>query len=108
MKESAARNSVGKRIEKLSQECAEIENQICELEGLNSRQSLSDLEFDLMRELLASFKDGIDEMTVEQKRAAIRTLVRKAVWDGVNVHLVLFGAEGDIEIPVTHRGEDSK
>lgn len=108
LKESAARNSVGKRIEKLSQECAEIENQICELEGLNSRQSLSDLEFDLMRELLASFKDGIDEMTVEQKRAAIRTLVRKAVWDGVNVHLVLFGAEGDIEIPVTHRGEDSK
>lgn len=108
LKASAARNSVGKRIEKLSQECAKIENQICELEGLNSRQSLSDLEFELMRELLASFKDGIDEMTVEQKRAAIRTLVRKAVWDGVNVHLVLFGAEGDIEIPVTHRGEDSK
>ena len=108
LKESAARNSVGKRIEKLNRECVEIENQIRELEGLNSRQPLSALEFNLMRELLASFKDGIDEMTVEQKRAAIRTLVRKAVWDGVNVHLVLFGAEGDIEIPVTHRGEDSK
>ena len=34
-------------------------------------------------------------MTVEQKRAAIRTIVRKVVWDGVNAHVILFGVRDD-------------
>ena len=39
-------------------------------------------------------------MTVEQKRAAIRTIVRKVVWDGVNAHVILFGVKDDeIEYP---------
>ena len=39
-------------------------------------------------------------MSVEEKRAAIRTVVRKVIWDGVNAHVVLFGAdENDIEFP---------
>lgn len=37
---------------------------------------------------------------VEQKRAAIRTIVRKVVWDGVNAHAILFGVRDDeIEYP---------
>jgi hypothetical protein len=53
-----------------------------------------------MRQLLTVFKDGIDEMTIEQKRAAIRTIVRKVIWDGVNAHVVLFGVQDDeIEYP---------
>ena len=39
-------------------------------------------------------------MTVEQKRAAIRTIVRKVVWEGVNAHVILFGVrDDDIEYP---------
>ena len=39
-------------------------------------------------------------MTIEQKRAAIRTIVRKVVWDGVNAHVILFGVKDDeIEYP---------
>lgn len=39
-------------------------------------------------------------MTVEQKRVAIRTIVRKVVWDGVNAHVILFGVKDDeIEYP---------
>ena len=57
-------------------------------------------DIDVMRQLLSVFKDSIDEMTVEQKRSAIRTLVRKVVWDGVKAHIILFGAQDDdIEYP---------
>ena len=70
------------------------------MEGLTSQHALSDIEFDVMRQLLSVCKDSIDEMTVEQKRSAIRTLVRKVVWDGVNAHIILFGAQDDdIEYP---------
>lgn len=86
--DSVAKNHVAKRIEQLNQECVAIDSRIQELEGLTSQHALSDIEFDVMRQLLTIFKEGIDEMTIEQKRAAIRTLVRKVVWDGVYAHAV--------------------
>lgn len=105
--DSVAKNHVAKRIEQLNQECVEIDARIRELEGLTSQHALSDIEFDVMRQLLTVFKNGVDEMTIEQKRAAIRTLIRKVVWDGVNAHVILFGVQDD-EISKTHWGEDSK
>ena len=48
-----------------------------------------------MRQLLTVFHDNIDDMTVTQKRAAIRTVVRKVVWDGKVAHVVLFGSSKD-------------
>ena len=53
-----------------------------------------------MSQLISVFKNSIDEMSVEQKRAAIRTLVRKIIWDGTNAHLILFGVQDDeVEYP---------
>mgnify|MGYP003301045984 CR=1 FL=1 len=93
-----AKKQIAKRIEKLNEESLEIEKRIQELEGLTSQHTLSDVEFDIMRQLLTVFKENIDKMTLEQKRAAVRTLVRKVVWDGMNAHVILFGAqEEDIE-----------
>lgn len=100
MGENSAKAHVAKRIEELNTEYQSLESQIRELEGLTSQNALNDVEFDLMRQLLTTFKDGIDEMTVEQKRAAIRTIVRKIVWDGANAHVILFGVQDDeIEYP---------
>ena len=100
MGDSPAKAHVTKRIEQLNGEYQSLEQRIQELEGLTSQHALSDIEFDLLRQLLTIFKDGIDEMTVEQKRAAIRTIVRKVVWDGVNAHVILFGVKDDeIEYP---------
>lgn len=112
MGEGAARERVAKRIEQLNASCQDLDARIRELEGLTSQHALSDIEFDVMRQLLAVFRSSIDEMTVEQKRAAIRTVVRKVVWDGSNAHLVLFGAEeGEIEyppLPISAAGADGE
>ncbi len=97
---SPARPAITERIEELTTANHEIENRIYELEGLVNVDTLSDAEFDLLRQMLSVFSTGIDEMSVEEKRAAIRTVVRKVIWDGVNVHVVFFGAdESDIEFP---------
>lgn len=105
--DSTAKSHITKRIEQLNFECLEIDARIQELEGLTSQHTLSDIEFDVMRQLLSVFKNSIDEMTVEQKRTAVRTLVRKVVWDGENAHVILFGADGDeIEYPNIPAEED--
>ena len=98
--DSIAKPRVLKRIEELTQTNGEIKNRIHELEGLNEANALSDMEFDLLRQMLSMFRTGIEDMSIEEKRAAIRTVVRKVIWDGVNAHVVLFGAdESDIEFP---------
>ena len=98
--DSIARPRVLKRIEELTQANRDIENRIHELEGLTSANALSDEQFDLLRQMLSMLRTSIDDMSVEEKRAAIRTVVRKVVWDGTNAHVVLFGAdEGEIEFP---------
>lgn len=93
--DSVAKNHVAKRIEQLNKQCEEINARIMELEGLTSRQQLSDIEFDVLRQLLSVFQSSIDEMSMEQKRSAIRTIVRKVVWDGINAHIILFGVQED-------------
>ena len=98
--DSVAKNHVAKRIEQLNKQLEEINARIVELEGLTSRQQLSDIEFDVLRQLLSVFQSSIDEMSIEQKRSAIRTIVRKVVWDGINAHVILFGVqEEELEFP---------
>lgn len=93
--DSAARGHVAQRIETLHQTGQAIAARIAELEGLTSQHALSDIEFDLLRQLLAGFQSSIDDMSIEQKRAALRALVRKVVWDGTYAHVVLFGANDE-------------
>ena len=98
--DSIARPRVLKRIEELSEENRAVESRIRELEGLVSGNALTDSEFELFRQLLSVFRSSVDSMSVEEKRAAIRTVVRKVIWDGKNAHAVLFGAdENEIEYP---------
>lgn len=90
--DSTAAGHVKKRLEELHAQDAELQARITELEGLTARHALRGIEFDLMRQLLTVFRDSIDAMSVAQKRAAIRTVVRKVIWDGRYAHVVLFGA----------------
>ena len=121
LENSIARPRVMKRIEELSDANREIRSRIYELEGLVGANILSDSEFDLLRQMLAVFRSGIDGMSLEEKRAAVRTLVRKVIWDGVNAHVMLFGTdeeplEADLDgvyedseaDSISPQGEDSK
>lgn len=109
---AAARNQVAKRIEELNSQKESLDEKITELEGLTAQNALSSEEFDLMAQLLSVFSTTIDLLSVDEKRAAIRTIVQKVVWDGNLAHVVLFGAEGDVDyttIPdLLQLGEDSK
>jgi site-specific DNA recombinase len=92
---SGAKDHIARRIEELNQVCQDLTERIKELETLTAQNSLGGIEFDVMKQLLSMFKNSIDEMSVEQKRAAIRSLVHKVVWDGENAHIVLFGSPED-------------
>jgi len=98
--DGVARGHVTKRIEDLHKEQEMISSRIMELEGLTAQHALSDVEFELMKQLLSLFSSSLDTMSVHEKRAAIRTVVRKVAWDGTHAHVYLFGApEGDAQLP---------
>ncbi|RKD28168.1 recombinase family protein [Lacrimispora algidixylanolytica] len=54
---------------------------------------LSDVEAERIKETLSSFPDTIDSMNVEEKRMAVRSFIKKAVWDGRCVHLYFLNTE---------------
>lgn len=105
--DSAALDHLKKRIEELHARQAELRERIGVLEEQEARRSLNDRELELMRQRLASFRDCVDRMTVEQKRAVVRAVVRKVVWDGRCARVVLWGAEEADDAPALW-GEDSK
>lgn len=94
---AAAKNQVAKRIDELTAQKEALQARITELEGLTSQNELSAEEFDILTQMLSSFRTTIDLLSIEEKRAAIRTIVQKVVWDGTLAHVVLFGAEGDVD-----------
>ena len=103
--DSSAAVHVKKRIEELHTQDAELQARMGELEKLNAHHALSDLEFDRLRQQLSKFQNRIDEMTVEQKRGAIRAVVNKVIWDGQCARVTLFGAQEEAKTPWR---EDSK
>ncbi len=89
------RSHVEKRIGQLHQEWEADIARIQELELLASRSVINDMEFGVLCRMLSVFGENIEKMTVEQKRAAVCTVVRKVVWDGQNAHVILLGAPDD-------------
>lgn len=89
------RSHVEKRIGQLHQEWEADIARIQELELLASRSVINDMEFGVLCRMLSVFGENIEKMTVEQKRAAVCTVIRKVVWDGQNAHVILLGAPDD-------------
>lgn len=98
---TSAEDYIMGQIDELHNVGQSLKRRQAELEELTSSHTLSDIEFDLLAQMLASFKNTVDEMTVEQKRAAIRTFVKQIIWDGKDAHVVLFGSDYEYEFPET-------
>lgn len=88
---TSAYDYISSQIEELHQKKLEIENKIDELNSLTRNTTLSDTEFDVLREMLSSFNGTFETMSVEAKRAALRSFIHKIVWDGENAHICFFG-----------------
>ena len=94
------------QIDELHEKGERLKRRLSELESLIAEQELTDTEFDLMCQTLSNVEESIDQYTIEQKRAVIKALVRKIVWDGENAHLYLFNSDGDYEFPAPPTGGD--
>ena len=92
-KGKVATDYINQRIEELDKEIKASEQRLADLRNLTEENVLSDNEFDVLRDILSSFASSFDTMNIEQKRAAIRTFVKRIVWDGENVHMYLYGSE---------------
>ena len=103
---TAAKQYIVQQIDELHEKGEQLKRRLSELESITAEHALTDIEFDLIHQILTNIGDSIDQYTVEEKRAAIRTFVRKIVWDGENAHLYLFGSDGDYGFPAPPTGGD--
>lgn len=94
-----AEKYIMEQIDELHEKGEGLKKRLSELEAIMQQHDLADIEFDLIRQLLSTMGENIEDYSVEQKRAAIRTFIRKIVWDGENAHLYLFGNDGDYDFP---------
>ena len=98
--DNSAKKSIVARINEMNTQIDKISQGIDEMISLTAEHAFSDIEFDVLRQMLSVFKNTIDDMSYEQKRAAIQSIVRRVIWDGENAHVILFGSQdGDIELP---------
>ncbi len=107
-KGEAATDYINQRIEELDKEIKASEQRLADLKNLTEENVLSDNEFDVLRDVLSSFASSFDTMNIEQKRAAIRTFVKRIVWDGENIHMYLYGSEEDDVFGEPSRGDSER
>ena len=90
-----AHDYILQEINELDEKTKALQAQINEYEDFAKTETMSDTEFESLAELLCSFAESFDSMPIEQKRSAIRTFIRKIVWDGENIHIYFFGSENN-------------
>ncbi len=91
---------VTKEIEKLHERGEALRQQLQDMEAAAAQQILTGYQFDMLRDQLSSLPGQIEGMTVEQKRNALRLVVKKVVWDGENAHVYIMTDDEGNEEPL--------
>lgn len=84
---------INQHIDELDKEIKAAEQRLKDLQSITTQNELPANEFEILCDVLKSFAKSFDTMNIEQKRAAIRTFVKKILWDGENVHIYLYGSD---------------
>ncbi len=96
---TSAEEYIMAQIDELHHQNEILKNQYEEINLVKSQSKMATVEFDILKNMLADFGKNIDSFNVEQKRAVIRTFIKKIVWDGEKIHIYLFGQNGEIDFP---------
>ena len=103
--DSSASTYIINQVNELDTKINEIQKQINENLELANNISSSEQDFEILTELFSNAAKGIDEMSVEQKRNALRSIIYKVIWDGENAHILYFGEENQ-EIDLSNGGNN--
>jgi DNA invertase Pin-like site-specific DNA recombinase len=85
--ESTANQYILKQIEEYHEKREQLQKQLEEAEAQNNKNEASDTELSAIVSCMFDATTLFDKASVESRRRMIRKLVKKAVWDGVDVHL---------------------
>ncbi|MCL1951941.1 MAG: recombinase family protein [Oscillospiraceae bacterium] len=91
--QTSAREYIIAQIDALHEEKKTLAGRIAELENMAESHSISDEDFDILVDMLRSFAASFEQMSVEQKRSALRAFVQRVDWDGETAKISFFGAE---------------
>ena len=84
---------INEEISKLHSEKEDIKRQIKELELVEQDKSKIYDELSALQDKLSDFSSTFDLMPIDDKRTALRKLVKTVLWNGNTVHLYLTGSE---------------
>lgn len=84
---------VNEEVSRLHSEKEDIEQHIKELELIEQDKSKIYDKLSSLQEKLSDFSRTFDLMPIDDKRTALRKLVKTVLWDGNTVHLYLTGSE---------------
>lgn len=92
---TAAHDYIINQINETDSRIQSIDKQIQEYVELANSHSSSDENFEILADMMSKTAGTIDSMTVEEKRAALRNIIHKVIWDGDKIHIYFFGCEED-------------
>ena len=85
----ASINAVDKKIAEQTGCLLALENELAEQ---NQTDDTIDFDADALIESIHFFKNLFDDLSVYDKRQIIRLLIQKIEWDGVDLHIFMYGA----------------
>ena len=89
------------QIEELHENNEVLQKRLSELNEIIQEKNLTDFEFDILCLTLSNMGKCSESYTVEEKRSAIRTFIRKIVWDGSSAHIYLFCNDSEYQFPAS-------